>query len=132
MKNIKTYIAVSFFSMVTLTSAYALDVHSSDSNSASVQEVIAATNDRVNSNVPSTISSEITTLDTNVSPSLQIISPTGINKTTTLSNPPVKNPSTINTLNPKNSPLTFAEEEDNHDDDFKHNNEDEDDEEDDD
>ena len=122
MKNIKQYVTVSLFTMVTLTSAYAFDINSTDSKSSSLQNIAAATAVQdINESAVTATSSEIVTLDasatspTSSSPTLNL--PTNNNVSNTFQNSPAKTPSNKSTLNPTLPPFGFDDEDEDEDED---------------
>jgi hypothetical protein len=115
MKNMKQYLTVSLFTMVTLTSAYAFDINSTDSNSSSLQDIAVATAVQgINDSAVTAPASENVTFDTSAtsptssSPTLSL--PTNNNATDTFQNSPAKTPSTKSTLNPTLPPFSFGDE----------------------
>jgi len=123
MKNMKQYVTVSLFTMVTLTSAYAFDINSTDSKSSSLQDIAVATAVQdINDSAVTAPASENVTFDasatppTSSSPTLSL--PTNNNATDTFQNSPAKTPITKSTLNPTLPPFGFDDEdEDNFEDD---------------
>lgn len=132
MKNMKQYVTVSLFTMVTLTSAYAFDINSTDSNSSSLQDIAAPTAVQdINDSTVTATSSENVTFDASATPptssSPRLNLPTNNNAADTFQNSPAKTPSTKSTLNPTLPPFGFDEEdEDEDEDDFEDDDEDED------
>lgn len=115
MKNMKQYLTVSLFTLVTLTSAYAFDINSTDSNSSSLQDVAAATAVQdINESAVTATSSENVTFDASATsptssfPTLNL--PTNNNVSNTFQNSPAKTPSNKSTLNPTLPPFGFDDE----------------------
>ena len=115
MKNMKQYVTVSLFTMVTLTSTYAFDINSTDSKSSSLQDIAAATAVQdINESAVTANSSEIVTLDASATPPTlstpTLNLPTNNNTTDTFQNSHTITPSTKSTLNPTLPPFGFDDE----------------------